>query len=331
MNGHIPKDASGNLVVTPPEFWLMYASLLKTDIYNSIEKRLGRGLLAQKMVSQYFSEALGDHHWVNEVEHLVATSHARTQINAWSIASGEDSIHEGKDGYTLRTPEEIYGNLCGMFKYNPPGYASIHFIPLILILLTLPSFWLLSLKWVWITQNFKEEEATGTRRRPLEAGGVGQERPTPHPTDPAATLLRSGKTAKRNSDIAGQSGSSAANVSPDDRVESLQDRDSGGGVDLDTRHARLQHHAPRGLEIERPIAQLADPNINRGSQEGGAVTGIHDSTDVEWEPLVIEKIIQGIGVIGQRGWWLLVSLVWQWPNAGFEWLSHWWQDSRNVQ
>jgi hypothetical protein len=36
-----------------------------------------------------------------------------TQINTWSIASGEDSIHEGKDGYILITPEDIYGDFVG--------------------------------------------------------------------------------------------------------------------------------------------------------------------------------------------------------------------------
>jgi hypothetical protein len=315
MNGHIPKDASGNLVPTPPEFWLMYASLLKTDIYNSIEKRLGRGLLAQSMVSQYFSEALGDHHWVNEVENLVATSYARAQINAWSIASGEDSVHEGKDGYTLRTPEEIYGNLCGMFKYNPPDYASIHSTPFILILLSLPSLWVLSLKWLpiarMIARTFKSEDVVGVGHEPLEARGIGQEQPTPQPADLAATRSETGDTTTGTSDFVGPGGPSA----------------------LDTRDGAPQHQAPGGPGVEQPTApaQLADPIISRRSEEGGLATVTNDSPDVEWEPLIIEKIIEVISVMGKRGWWLLASLIWRWPNVGFEWFSHWWHDRRNVQ
>lgn len=139
-------DAPNKTIPAPPEFWLMFASLRRTDIYNAIEKRLGRGLIAQSKVSQFFSDALGDHHWVDEVERLVATSHARTQINAWSIASGEDSVHEGKDGYTLITPEDKYGDLCGMFKYNPPGYASIRFEYFLVIFFSFPVFALLSRK-----------------------------------------------------------------------------------------------------------------------------------------------------------------------------------------
>ncbi|KAF2688138.1 hypothetical protein K458DRAFT_467769, partial [Lentithecium fluviatile CBS 122367] len=84
------------------------------DIFHSIAKRQGRGLLAQKAVSQYFSENLGENPWVAEVRNLVLMALARTQINAWSIASGEDSVHEGKNGYKSIT--EKYGDLC---ELNP--------------------------------------------------------------------------------------------------------------------------------------------------------------------------------------------------------------------
>lgn len=165
MNDRLPLDASNTTIRPPPDFWLMYASLLKTDIYNAIEKRLGRGLIAQSKVSQYFSDALEDHHWVKEVERFVATSHARTQINAWSIAKGEDSSREGKDRYTLITPKDPYGDLCGMFKYNPPNYASIRFVPFVLILSSFPIFLLLSRDWPWKTHPDAEE----TRLNPPEA------------------------------------------------------------------------------------------------------------------------------------------------------------------
>ncbi len=112
-----------------------------------IEKRLGRALLAQDKISQFNSDTLGSHHWGDEVRHIFASMNARTQINAWSIASGEDSIHEGKDGYVNIIDPKKYGNLCGMFKYNPRGYASIHYLAFIWVIASWPLFFSLSRKW----------------------------------------------------------------------------------------------------------------------------------------------------------------------------------------
>lgn len=125
-----------------PEFILLYSSLYKADVYYSLAKRQGRALMAQKKVSQYFSAELGDDPWVAEVENLVWTALARTSINAWSVASGEDSIHEGKGGFTEVT--KGYGDLCGKYKYIPQGYQSLRFIPIILVVTWLPFIWVLS-------------------------------------------------------------------------------------------------------------------------------------------------------------------------------------------
>jgi hypothetical protein len=281
MNDHLPTDASNTTVSPPPEFWLMYASLLKTDIYNAIEKRLGRGLIAQSKVSQYFSEALGDHHWVDEVERLVATSHARTQINTWSIAKGEDSIHEGKDGYTLITPEEKYGNLCGMFKYNPPGYASIRFITLIFILLSFPLFLLLSRKWPWNNGSEAEEGASEYR----QTRGVARE-----PLDPAAARPEIGETGTGASGVAGPSGLTSAN-------------------------------APLGSGPEgpRPTDPVVRQRIVRGGRTVDPLMG--ESDEIEWKPLVIQKIIEGLVMIAKLGWLLLVFLIWKWPLRFYQWLG----------
>jgi hypothetical protein len=177
MDGPMAKDEAGNPVLAPSDFWLMYTSLLKTDIYNSIEKRLGRALIAQKMVSQYFSEGLSDFHWVDEVQNLVRTSHARTQINAWSVASGEDSIHEGKDGYTWRTRNEmIYGTLCGLLKYNPPGYTSFRYAPSWFVLCFFPGLAILSVKWSSITDVSGREKATESDQSVTQARDLDAER-----------------------------------------------------------------------------------------------------------------------------------------------------------
>lgn len=136
-----PEDAS-----TPPEYWLTLLSLLSSNMYDSIAKRLGSALLAQHKVSQYQSDALSDDHWVKEMENLFATSLSRAQIDAWSIASGEDYAHVGKDGYTSWTPDEA-GNLCGLFKYRPSAYAHIRVWPFVGILCVLPVLFCLSAKW----------------------------------------------------------------------------------------------------------------------------------------------------------------------------------------
>ena len=128
-----------------PEYNLLYASLFRTDVYFSIAKRQGRALLAQSKVSQYFSTRLGDDPWVAEVSNLANISLARTSINTWSVASGEDYVHEGKDGFVDVTKD--YGNLCGIYKYNPQSYQSLLFVPLLLVAAWLPFIWFMTLDW----------------------------------------------------------------------------------------------------------------------------------------------------------------------------------------
>lgn len=170
----------------------MYASLLKTDIFHAIEKRLGRALIAQRMVSQYFSDGLGDYHWVDEVKELVATSHARAQINTWSIASGEDSDLEGQHGYTEITKDKAtYGNLCGKFKFNPPEYASIHFGWFITVIVSLPVLRFLSLECSsvetfcsWVKEKSKRSDAARAENPPANTEAAVEEQPTPQPPPP---------------------------------------------------------------------------------------------------------------------------------------------------
>jgi hypothetical protein len=139
------NEPSSNISIsdTSPEYILLYSALYKTDIYYSLAKRQGRSLLAQKKVSQYFSSSLGDDPWVAEVESWVRTALARTSINTWSVASGEDSVHAGKGGFIEIT--KPYGNLCGIYKYHPRDYQSLRFIPLMLLVASLPFIWFLSL------------------------------------------------------------------------------------------------------------------------------------------------------------------------------------------
>lgn len=117
FDGASPDDVSPEIKFSP-EFWIMYASLLKTNIFYSLIKRLGRGLLAQKLVAGYVSEGSDGDHWVNEVRNLVETIHARAQINAWNIASGAD---EGEGGYYRASNPDEVGNWCHRYKFFPTG------------------------------------------------------------------------------------------------------------------------------------------------------------------------------------------------------------------
>lgn len=145
------SPSNSSIADDTPDFTLLYASLYKADIYFSMAKRQGRSLLAQKRVSQYFSEGLGDDPWVAEVQNLVFTALARAQINAWSVATGEDSVHEGHDGYISLT--EGYGDLCGRFIYNPKSYHTFLLYPFVLVACTLPGLWVLSWDWNPIEQG----------------------------------------------------------------------------------------------------------------------------------------------------------------------------------
>jgi hypothetical protein len=345
------NDPELDMITGPPEFILMFASLRRTEIYNMIEKRLGRGLIASSNVSQFYSEALGDHHWVNEVEHMVATMHARTQINTWSIATGEDSDLEGKDSYTNITPRETYGDLCGMFKFNPSGYASIHFIPLVAIILSFPIFWILSQKWHGYKRPSEFSDGAEVAPGALEPGNaVGdappgqeaspqqdaatqrdaqlqQETASQHEapiqqvetgeqsTDSAATPVQAGQESRAPGDDGGPSLLSAPSLPHDDREEQ-----SLGQAQLSEERAEQDAQQTPGIERAAP-PETSD-----------------DSDDIEWEPTVIEEGAERIGMsmwklaqwIWKWGKWLLDSLLLTWLIRAYVRTKNWWQGYRDI-
>ncbi len=129
----------------PAAYWLMKLSLETSNVHDAIVRRLGTALVAQERVSQYTSTPLADNHWQSEAERLFSTSLARIQFNAYSIASGEDRVHEGRDGYIDKTPVEAAGKLCGMFKFKSASVKNVNFWAfLLLIVLPLPLSFVLS-------------------------------------------------------------------------------------------------------------------------------------------------------------------------------------------
>lgn len=167
----------------PPGYWLMRLSMeAASNIYDSIVGRLGSALIAQERVSQSTSDGLRDDHWKLEAARLFATSLARIQYEAWSIASGEDRREEG---FVDVTPDEAR-DLCGLFKFKSVGYANIDVLWLVILSLLSPLLWILSQEvrdvrdrrnWAWA---FMKDLYSGQR----ENGQQDEERNSDCENDP---------------------------------------------------------------------------------------------------------------------------------------------------
>jgi hypothetical protein len=310
-------------ITGPPDFILMYASLRRTEVYNMIEKRLGRGLIAQSKVSQFYSEGLGSHQWVDEVEHMFATINARTQINTWSIARGEDSNLE-EEGYRLITKKGTYGDLCGMFKYNPPGYTSIHATPFGLVLFSFPLFLFLSRKWpVWpYPWPWRKEPPENAVEVEPEVPGTGAAEQVAKPTDAATptphTVPTTGQ-AENDSDPSGSSSAGAIMHSGEEQPATQSAGPSANPDDVAATSASHSENLPLGGDDEEhsreerrrgKLPDRSDPTSSRGVGTGTNETGqtgsgaeynaeedqdqrpAVDPSEIKWEPLVMGKIIE---------------------------------------
>ena len=107
------------------DFWLSRLSMDNSNTRSSILWRLGSALLAQQKIGQYVSMPLSNRQWELEAEQFYKTSLARLQFDAFAIASAEDSEREG---YTDWTPDEIKGNLYGIYKRPGTDYTNISLV-----------------------------------------------------------------------------------------------------------------------------------------------------------------------------------------------------------
>ena len=117
MTSALPPD-----IQSSPGYWLMKWSLENSNTYDSIKSRLGTALLTQESVSQSVSRPLSSHQWQLEASQLFATSLARIQYDAWSIATGED---RERPGYVEVTPDEAEGRLCMLYKFKTSDYTNV--------------------------------------------------------------------------------------------------------------------------------------------------------------------------------------------------------------
>ena len=118
MTAPVPPNAKATSA-----YWLMKWSLENSNVYDAIKFRLGTALLAQQSISQSISEPLEPNQWQLEASHMFATTLARIQFDAWSIATGED---QGRPGYVEVTPDEAKGRLCNIVKIKTSDYTNIN-------------------------------------------------------------------------------------------------------------------------------------------------------------------------------------------------------------
>ncbi|KAL8711612.1 MAG: hypothetical protein Q9220_004022 [cf. Caloplaca sp. 1 TL-2023] len=118
MHDATPPDVGGD-----PAYWMMKWSLENSDIYKSIQWRLGTALLAQEQIGQFVSRALEKNQWELEMTQLFATSLARIQYDAWAIATAQD---RGLPGYVEKTGDEALGKLCGLFKFKSTDHTNVN-------------------------------------------------------------------------------------------------------------------------------------------------------------------------------------------------------------
>jgi hypothetical protein len=283
---------------TNSAFWLMYSALDKTDIIDSIWKRLGRGLLAQNLVSQYFSEGLSDRHWVEEVKRLVATTHAMTQINAWSVSRGEDSDLE-EEGYVLESPPDIVGDLCGHLKFNPQGYVSIHFIPFLLICFVPIALWALSyFKWpfLWPAEISARQNRAGLNTSTSTDQLLPPQQPeiSPQPTTEPAPLLAPIQDPTGN---LSSSGNATDEVGPaQDRTERFQGSQNGHEQQHDVVPVATTESS--SVQVETSANEPQQPRIGalqnepEQDQDADAESAHRDTADgVPWKPLFITGLM----------------------------------------
>ncbi len=155
MTAPVPEEKS-----PPPAYWLMKWSLENSNTYDSIKWRLGTALLAQESVSQSVSLPLPSNQWQIEASQLFATSLARIQYDAFSIATGED---RQRPGYVEVTPDEARGSLCEIYKFKTPDYTNINLVAFIGLNLLAIAIIILSLNASTIRllpKSEKDEKAT---------------------------------------------------------------------------------------------------------------------------------------------------------------------------
>lgn len=298
LYGKSPDDNNPHSFKFPPEFWLMYASFLKSSIFYSMVKRLGRSLLAQNLVSGYQSQELPSDHWEKEIQNLFATSLARSQFDAWSIATAEDKARGEKDGYF----QVLDIDLCGLYKFRPvSGYVSIDLVTLIFIgFSTIVAFILSRKAWSWtrIVKEFTERSQALRSFQVRQALGIS--------SPEGSSVLQNNPGTQPSPDLEAQTtiqsppggSSTAIGGSPSTQVPE--------GPDNET---QLDHDGPiqegEGVASRQSI-NTTSSDINYGTMATSSEREATETTngeDITWEPLLMDILIY-------CGWFIISWILW---------------------
>ena len=101
---------------------LMLLALEWCNIYDTINYRLGSGLVAQKLVRGWQSLPVAPEHWKVEAKQLFETSLARIQIDARNIAQGTAASYPG-----LQKVEAVDPAICeNTFIFISQGWQNVN-------------------------------------------------------------------------------------------------------------------------------------------------------------------------------------------------------------
>ncbi|KAF1817624.1 hypothetical protein P152DRAFT_25090 [Eremomyces bilateralis CBS 781.70] len=312
--------------VSEPDYWFMRLSLLYSNIYDTISRRLGMALLAQRRISGYNSGPLEDNHWMSEVEMLFSTSLARIQFDAWSIASGEG--HD-RDGYIDGTPLEAGppGSLCGLFKFKTRSHKNINLVWFIAAVALLPFLWFITLEgdnsffsWAWgwlkpfIASLYCYSSKTSSSSSAVEAtrpSGYSTFRSdsnTRGQTSPPASRHSAYSSGRQRQRPEGQHqpnvvtsllSNTAANGTLGTRLNTPESRDHDNNPQTEVDDVQNQSDTESDV-TEQPISGPEDRASD--DRSGGSV---HPELKIEWRYLVLDVAIEALFLLPG---WILTSI-----------------------
>ena len=295
-------------------YWLMKYALGNSNTYDSIKLRLGNALLAQQRIGQARSLPLKDDHWEYEAAQLLATSLARAQFDAWSIACGED--HE-RPGYKDLTPDQVKGKLCGLYKFNKDGYINIELGAFIGLLLVWPITFILARE----TKRIKEmlKYCLEIWKSKVGRGKAQDKKPADNGVNADGSNgaeIRAGVTDMETTapgDVtAGDSHNSHGNVI---------NRKATNTGPLNNQTTNTRANLVESVDAEVTDANAEDANAVSGDNLSPGA--IHSSSDGKligetWEPLLINSLLGYIfipiryllyGIVALIGWTLTVFCI----------------------
>lgn len=123
-------------------YYMLLLGLIESTIFNNIQLRGGRALIASDKVEREISLPLLDEQWKLEVENLFLTSLARIQITLKDYLRGTAA---GDPEYKNRMSAGM-GQMCRMYKMPSQGWRNISVSGIIIIVVVVVFVYILALE-----------------------------------------------------------------------------------------------------------------------------------------------------------------------------------------